>query len=309
MAFKEVEEKSAMQIAEEIRQQVQRLPTNLQVVVLDFIEYLLAKTERQEERDRSDLSLISATRGVEEKEAPPNAPADEQEGIVAQQMENSLLYCILGNTVILILFILIGFVLKSNMVLVQLLPCILPEAKVPSLAVTLLLLIHLFIGSGSTKSVFDTDKRLKFLILIVERFHPRKLSKRILFAMVILLCFWLGILWLYPPSLLLAPEPVPAIDRIEVIFDDKTTKPYKDGEQIEIKVDSSITVKAVILNRDNESCTWSTNSGSLDPIDECSTKYTSISSISPGERLLELNVTSSCGNRKASAAWHIKVAP
>jgi hypothetical protein len=36
-----------MPIAEKIHQHVQRLPANVQAEALDFIEYLLAKTERQ----------------------------------------------------------------------------------------------------------------------------------------------------------------------------------------------------------------------------------------------------------------------
>jgi len=65
-----------MPIAEKIHQHVQRLPTNVQAEVLDFIEYLLAKTERQEEREWSDLSLTSAMRGMEEEETPLYTPAD-----------------------------------------------------------------------------------------------------------------------------------------------------------------------------------------------------------------------------------------
>jgi hypothetical protein len=37
-----------MVIAERIQQYVQRLPASLQVEVLDFVEYLLAKAERGE---------------------------------------------------------------------------------------------------------------------------------------------------------------------------------------------------------------------------------------------------------------------
>ena len=65
-----------MPIAEKIHQSVQRLPANVQAEVLDFIEYLLAKTERQEERDWSDLSLASAMRGMEEEETPLYTSAD-----------------------------------------------------------------------------------------------------------------------------------------------------------------------------------------------------------------------------------------
>jgi hypothetical protein len=58
-----------MIITERIQQCVQRLPASFQEV-LDFVEYLLAKAEReavrQEEKDWSDLSLSFAMRGEDE---------------------------------------------------------------------------------------------------------------------------------------------------------------------------------------------------------------------------------------------------
>jgi len=69
-----------MVIAEQIQQYVQKLPASFQVEVLDFVEYLLAKAEREalcrEERAWSDLSLASAMRGMEDEDAPIYAPAD-----------------------------------------------------------------------------------------------------------------------------------------------------------------------------------------------------------------------------------------
>ena len=61
-----------MVITERIQQYVQRLPASFQVEVLDFVEYLLAKAERevvrQEERAWSNLSLSFATRGMEDED-------------------------------------------------------------------------------------------------------------------------------------------------------------------------------------------------------------------------------------------------
>ena len=63
-----------MVIAERIQQYVQRLPTSFQVEVLDFVEYLLAKAEReavrQEKEAWSNLSLSFAMRGMEDKDTP-----------------------------------------------------------------------------------------------------------------------------------------------------------------------------------------------------------------------------------------------
>jgi len=56
-----------MAIVERIQQYVQKLPTSFQAEVLDFVEYLLAKAERREEGDWSDLSLALAMRGMEDE--------------------------------------------------------------------------------------------------------------------------------------------------------------------------------------------------------------------------------------------------
>ena len=56
-----------MSTVEKIQDYVQRLPISVQAVVLDFVEYLLDKTEHQEEKAWSDLSLASAMRGMEDE--------------------------------------------------------------------------------------------------------------------------------------------------------------------------------------------------------------------------------------------------
>ncbi|MBI4770072.1 MAG: DUF2281 domain-containing protein [Chloroflexi bacterium] len=69
-----------MVVTERIQQHVQRLPTSFQAEVLDFVEYLLAKVEREasrrEGRAWSDLSLSLAMRGMEDEEAPTYAASD-----------------------------------------------------------------------------------------------------------------------------------------------------------------------------------------------------------------------------------------
>ena len=63
---------TVMVIPERIQQCVQKLPASLQAEALDFVEYLLAKTEgetlRREEKAWSDLSLSSAMRGMENED-------------------------------------------------------------------------------------------------------------------------------------------------------------------------------------------------------------------------------------------------
>lgn len=59
-----------MAVAQQIYESVQRLPTAFQAEVLDFVEYLLAKAERealrQEEAEWSNLSLTTAMRGMDD---------------------------------------------------------------------------------------------------------------------------------------------------------------------------------------------------------------------------------------------------
>ena len=63
-----------MQVIEKIHKNVQKLPEIFQAEVLDFVEYLLTKSEReiprQDEFDWSSLSLTSAMRGMEEEDIP-----------------------------------------------------------------------------------------------------------------------------------------------------------------------------------------------------------------------------------------------
>ncbi len=69
-----------MVITEKIQQRVQRLPVSFQVQVLDFVEYLVAKAERetvqQEDRAWSDLSLSLAMRGMEDEHIPTYTTGD-----------------------------------------------------------------------------------------------------------------------------------------------------------------------------------------------------------------------------------------
>jgi hypothetical protein len=69
-----------MVITERIQRRIQELPASFQTEVLDFVEYLLTKADRetlrQEERDWSSLSLTCAMRGMEDEEAPTYTTSD-----------------------------------------------------------------------------------------------------------------------------------------------------------------------------------------------------------------------------------------
>lgn len=56
-----------MAVEERIQQHLKRLPVSLQVEVLDFVEYLVAKAERQERAEWSTFSIAFAMRGMEDE--------------------------------------------------------------------------------------------------------------------------------------------------------------------------------------------------------------------------------------------------
>jgi len=69
-----------MVVTERIHQYVQRLPASLQVEVLDFVEYLMSKLEREMDEQGglswSALSLALAMRGMEDEEMPAYTTTD-----------------------------------------------------------------------------------------------------------------------------------------------------------------------------------------------------------------------------------------
>lgn len=63
-----------MLVKEQIHEKIEKLPTSFQAEVLDFIQYLLVKLEREaiqeSELDWSNFSLASAMRDMEDENAP-----------------------------------------------------------------------------------------------------------------------------------------------------------------------------------------------------------------------------------------------
>ena len=72
-----------MSVTEKINERVQQLPKRTQAEVLDFVEFLLAKAERQqarqEEQEWSRQSLSLAMRGMEGEEGPEYTAEDFEE--------------------------------------------------------------------------------------------------------------------------------------------------------------------------------------------------------------------------------------
>ena len=63
-----------MLVTRKIQENVQKLPVPFQAEVLDFVEYLLIKSEREvakeSEQNWSSFSLASAMRGMEDEDTP-----------------------------------------------------------------------------------------------------------------------------------------------------------------------------------------------------------------------------------------------
>jgi hypothetical protein len=72
-----------MSVVEKISERVQQLPERRQAEVLDFVESLVAKTEREqarrEEREWSRQSLSAAMRGMEDENGPEYTAEDLEE--------------------------------------------------------------------------------------------------------------------------------------------------------------------------------------------------------------------------------------
>jgi len=57
-----------MSLTDKIIENVRSLPESKQIEILDFVEYLRAKIEKEERKEWMNLSLTSAMRGMEEEE-------------------------------------------------------------------------------------------------------------------------------------------------------------------------------------------------------------------------------------------------
>ena len=59
-----------MNLSEKIINNVKILPESKQIQILDFVEYLKLKIEKEEQKEWKDFSLSSAMQGMEDEESP-----------------------------------------------------------------------------------------------------------------------------------------------------------------------------------------------------------------------------------------------
>jgi hypothetical protein len=72
-----------MIVTEKINQKLEKLPVEIQLEILDFVEFVAQKAERQnaleENRQWTDFSLAQAMKGLEDEETPEYTEADLKE--------------------------------------------------------------------------------------------------------------------------------------------------------------------------------------------------------------------------------------
>ncbi len=72
-----------MIVTEKINRRVEKLPIEIQLEILDFVEFVAQKAERQnaseENRQWTDFSLAQAMKGLEDEEIPEYTEADLKE--------------------------------------------------------------------------------------------------------------------------------------------------------------------------------------------------------------------------------------
>jgi len=72
-----------MIISEKINQEVEKLPVSIQLEILDFVEFVAQKADRQnpaEEKNQwTNFSLSQAMKGLEDEESPEYTEADLKE--------------------------------------------------------------------------------------------------------------------------------------------------------------------------------------------------------------------------------------
>ena len=72
-----------MIVTEKINQKVEKLPIEIQLEILDFVEFVAQKAERQnaskENWQWTDFSLAQAMKGLEDEETPEYTEADLKE--------------------------------------------------------------------------------------------------------------------------------------------------------------------------------------------------------------------------------------
>ena len=72
-----------MIVTEKINRRVEKLPIEIQLEILDFVEFVAQKAEKQnaseENRQWTDFSLAQAMKGLEDEEIPEYTEADLKE--------------------------------------------------------------------------------------------------------------------------------------------------------------------------------------------------------------------------------------
>jgi hypothetical protein len=296
--------------------------------LLDFLNYeqqLCANI--QQARDDGDTPMLSADRNRIVRQL--NALMLETVGVSFNEMcglghrEPVLTMPMISPPPLAVLFlnlvsaITLAFILRP-LVSVSL-PCVSLLASTPSLAVTLLVILHLIwrylnpvikATSGEIR-VALLAAPIELLTKLADALHPYPsiLPDAVLWTLAVALSLTTVILGLSPLSPFPPTEEPPIVQSFSVQFleRDKMTIYIKPSDLFELVPSEQVLVQAETFGEAVPLCTWSAANGGLQPAAGCATLYSA--PFHETYDVLDLRAQSPCRTQNACASLNIKVVP
>ena len=296
--------------------------------LLDFFNYEHQLcTNIQRARDDGETPILSADRSRIVRQL--NALAVETVGVSFNEMcglgrhEPVLTRPMVSPPPLAVLFlnlvsvIILAFILRP-LVSVSL-PCVSLLAGTLSLAVTLLVVLHLVwrylnpvikATSGEIR-VASLAAPIELLTKLADALHPYPsiLSDAVLWTLAVVLSLTTVILGLSPLSPFSPTEEPPIVQSFSVQFleRDKMTIYIKPSELFELVSSEQVLVQAETFGEAVPLCTWSAANGGLQPAAECATLYSA--PFHETYDVLDLRAQSPCRTQNACASLNIRVVP
>jgi hypothetical protein len=306
---------------EEFRQELGERPEQL----LDFLSYeqQLHANIRQARHD-GDTPMLSAERNrivrqlnvlaIEKVEKSFNEMCglERQEPVLTMPMVRlSPAATLFFNAIVVVLL-----ALALRPLVLAWLPCIPAVASASSLAIVLLMLLHvtwrsfnpIIKASGGTIKVSLIAVPIRVLASLADALHPWHLADSVLWICAIAISLAVGVLGLspfspFPPR----PEEPPIVQSFSVQFleREETTQAFRPGDVVEIGPDERLRVQAGTLGETVPLCTWSAVNGTLQSAQGCSILYGA--PFHEMYDILDIQAQSRCKTQSACASLHIRV--
>ena len=313
-------ERGLREFQQRLGKQPERLP--------DFFNYEhQLRTNIQRARDDGETPILSADRNRIVRQL--NALALETVGVSFNEMcglgrrEPVLTRPMVSLPPLAVLFLnlvsvaILAFVLRP-LVSVSL-PCISLLAGTLSLAVTLLVILHLIwrylnpvikATSGEIK-VALLSAPIELLTKLADALHPypSRLPDAVLWTLAVALSLTAVFLGLSPLSPFPPTEEPPIVQRFSVQFleRDRVTIYIEPSELFELVPSEQVLVQAETFGEAVPLCTWSAANGGLQPAEGCATLYSA--PFHETYDVLDLQAQSPCKTQNACASINIKVVP